>query len=80
MMMANFRSRCSWLMASAMKGNFWTVVMVILLPSVMSLRRSAELSACPTVELTWVNCLTVSFIWLSSTLRSVTMMVESKMV
>ena len=37
MMMAKFRSRCSWAMAWAMKGNFWTVVMMILLPSVMSL-------------------------------------------
>ena len=67
-------------MASRMKGNFWTVVMMTLLPSVMSRRRSAEISACPTVELTWVNCLTVSLIWLSSTTRSVTMMVESKTV
>ena len=68
-------------MAFAIKGNFWTVVMMIFLPSVMSRRRSPEeLSACPTVELTWVNCLTVSLIWLSSTTRSVTMMVEPKMV
>ena len=53
---------------------------MILLPSVMCRLRSAEVSACPTVELTWVNCRTVSLIWLSSTTRSVTMMVESKTV
>ena len=50
--------------------------MMTLLPSTMSRRRSAEVSACPTVEFTWVNCLTVWLIWLSSTTRSVTMMVE----
>ena len=78
MSMANLRSKCSWAMASRMKGNFCTVVMMSFFPSVMSCRRPAESSACPTVELTWANCRTVALIWLSSTRRSVTMMTESK--
>ena len=47
------------------------------LPAWMNLLRSSECSACPTVALTWVNCLTVASIWLSRILRSVMMMIES---
>ena len=36
MMIANLRPLCSFVMASMMNGNFWTVVMTIFLLSVMS--------------------------------------------
>ena len=65
-------------MSSRMKGNFWTVVMMIFFPSSMNLRRSPDLSACPTVDATWVNCRMVPSICRSSTRRSVMTMMESK--
>ena len=64
--------------SSRMKGNFWTVVMMIFLPSSMNRRRSPECSAWPTVAPTWANCLIVSRICLSRIRRSVTTMIESK--
>ena len=80
MMMANLRSRCSLPMSSRMKGNFWTVVMMILFPSSMNRRRSPDLSAWATVEEICVKSLMVSFICLSRFRRSVMIMVESKAV
>ena len=80
MMMANLRPRCSLPMASRMNGNFWTVVMTIRLPSWSSRRRCPEVSAWPTMEPTWANCLMVSRICLSNTLRSVTTIAVSKTV
>ena len=65
-------------MSSRMKGNFWTVVMMIFFPSSMNLRRSPDRSACPTVDATWVNCRMVLSICRSNTLRSVMTMMESK--
>ena len=78
MIMANLRPRCSLPIASRMKGNFWTVVITIRLPPWSIVRRSAELSAWPTTEPTCANCLMVSRICLSSILRSVTTITESK--
>jgi D-isomer specific 2-hydroxyacid dehydrogenase, catalytic domain len=70
--------RCSLPISSRMNGNFWTVVMMILLPAARNRRRSPECSACPTVAATWANCLMVLRICLSSTRRSVTTTTESK--
>ena len=78
MMMANFRPRCSSPISSRMKGNFWTVVMMIFLPASRNLRRSPESSAWPTVAETCANCLMVSRICLSRTRRSVMTITESK--
>ena len=65
MTIAKFRPRCSSPISSRMNGNFWTVEMMIFLPSSMNLRRSPERSAWPTVAPTWANCLIVSRICLS---------------
>ena len=78
MMIAKRRSRCSLPISSRMKGNFWTVEMMIFLPASMNFRRSPERSACPTVAPIWAYCLMVSRICRSRMRRSVTTMIESK--
>ena len=78
MMMAKRRVRCSLPISSRMKGNFWTVEMMIFLPASMNFRRSPECSARPTVAPTWAYCLIVSPICRSRMRRSVTTMIESK--
>ena len=78
MMMAKRRARCSLPISLRMKGNFWTVEMMIFLPSLMNCCRSPERSACSTVALTWAYCRMVSRICWSRRTRSVTTMMESK--
>ena len=80
MMMANVRSRCSSPISSRMNGNFWTVVMMIFLPCLDELPELARaLGHRPDRRrTTWANCLMVSRICLSRTVRSVTTMIESK--
>ena len=77
--MAKLRPRCSLPISSRIKGNFCTVEMMIFLPSSMNLRRSPERSAYSTVAPNWAYCLMVSWICRSRRIRSVTTMIEPKM-
>ena len=76
--MAKRRPRCSLPISSRMKGNFWTVEMMIFLPDSMNRSRSPERFAWPTVERTWTYFLIVSWICRSRMTRSVTTIIESK--
>ena len=77
MMMAKRRARCSLPISSRIKGNFWTVEMMIFLPASMNFRRSPDCCARPTVAPTWTYFLIVSPICWSRMRRSVTTMIES---